>query len=343
MIKEFYHYPQEFRFESGETLPSIDLCFHHSNNLDSQLPVIWICHALTANSNPEEWWDVLVGRGKLIDPEKFRIVCSNMLGSCYGSSGPSSKDVDGKEYLLRFPKVTVRDIVQSHELLRRHLKIDEIDLLIGGSIGGFQTLEWSIINPKVIKSQVLIACNAKVSPWGTAFNESQRMALFADKSFGEQSSIRGGESGLAAARSIALISYRSYEGYCQTQAEENDNFLFASRASSYQNYQGKKLVDRFDAYSYYNLTRSVDSHNVGRARGGVIEALSTVKAKTIVIGIDSDYLFPTHEQKFLADNIPAAIYCEISSDFGHDGFLLEWEQISNILIKNYSLFDKCKY
>ncbi|MEZ7883833.1 MAG: hypothetical protein QMB39_01115, partial [Bacteroidales bacterium] len=94
---------------------------------------------------------------------------------------------------------------------------------------------------------------------------------------------------------------------------------------------------------YYNLTRSVDSHNVGRARGGVIEALSTVKAKTIVIGIDSDYLFPTHEQKFLADNIPGAIYCEISSDFGHDGFLLEWEQISNILIKNYSLFDKCKY
>lgn len=206
-------------------------------------------------------------------------------------------------------------------------------MIIGGSIGGFQALEWSISEPDLFDYSVLIACNARVSPWGTAFNESQRMAICADPTFGEQKSINGGKKGLEAARSVALLSYRSHSGYGITQSEADDDTLFAGKACSYQQYQGKKLSNRFDAYSYYYLTKSIDSHNVGRKRGGVEKALAKVKAKTICIGIAGDVLFPVEEQKFLAKHIRNAEYSEIISQFGHDGFLLEYEQIQNILNK----------
>ena len=261
-----------------------------------------------------------------------------MIGSCYGTTGPASKDEAGNEYLLRFPKVTVRDIVASLELLRKHLEVKVIDFLIGGSIGGFQALEWSVSKPDLIKSVALVACNSQISPWGTAFNESQRMALYADSTFFKQESIDGGKKGLAAARSVALLSYRSYEGYNSGQKEEDSDFLFANKSCTYQVYQGKKLVDRFNAYSYYTLTKSVDSHNIGRNRGGNEKALSSVKAQSVVIGIDSDFLFPVNEQKFIAQNIPGAVYEEISSKYGHDGFLLESEQIAQIISKHFKIF-----
>jgi homoserine O-acetyltransferase len=157
------------------------------------------------------------------------------------------------------------------------------------------------------------------------------MALEADPTFRECANIKGGEAGLKCARSIALISYRSYEGYNLTQAEADIDCMFADRAGSYQRYQGKKLADRFDAYSYYYLAKSVDSNNIGRGRGGCEAALATIKARTIVIGIDSDRLFPVCEQKFLADHIPGAEYKEITSRFGHDGFLLENDQLKEVI------------
>jgi homoserine O-acetyltransferase len=338
MQKANYKYNYTFSFESGETIPALEICYHHTENLNSDLPVIWICHALTANSNPEEWWNLLVGEGNFFDTKKYRIICANVIGSCYGSTGPSSSDENGEQYLLRFPKVTVRDIVASMELLRKHLGIKSIDFLIGGSIGGFQALEWSVSNPDLIKSVALVACNAQITPWATAFNESQRMALYADDSFFKQESVDGGKKGLAAARSVALLSYRSYDGYSIGQKEENPDFLFANKSCTYQVYQGKKLVDRFNAYSYYTLTKSVDSHNIGRNRGGNENALSLVKAKTVVIGIDSDALFPVTEQKYIAHNIKGAIYEEISSKYGHDGFLLESEQIAAIISKHFKIF-----
>lgn len=338
MQKALYKYNYTFSFESGETIPSLEIFHHHTDNLDTDLPVIWICHALTANSNPEEWWNQLVGEGKFFDTSKFRIICANVIGSCYGSTGPASEDENGNSFLLRFPKVTVRDIVASLELLRKHLNISKIDLLIGGSIGGFQALEWSVSNPDLMKSVALIACNAQISPWGTAFNESQRMALYADDTFFKQESIDGGKKGLAAARAIALLSYRSYDGYNEGQNEEDANFMFANKSCTYQVYQGKKLVDRFNAYSYYTLSKSVDSHNIGRNRGGNEKAMSKIKANTLVIGIDSDFLFPVNEQKYIAQNIAGAKYEEISSKYGHDGFLLESEQIASIISKHFKIF-----
>ncbi|NLA15619.1 MAG: alpha/beta fold hydrolase [Bacteroidales bacterium] len=342
-----------FPLEGGSVLPGIRVRYHCSPGSHHNRRVIWICHALTANSNPCDWWPTLVGKGKFFDPFREFIICANVIGSCYGSTQPDGPD---------FPLITIRDMVQAHELLRRELGIEEIHLLIGGSSGGFQAVEWAVSNPSLIKNLCLIACSARISPWATALNESQRMALLADSTFanGNSSAADGssttassdkaadgssssktangaGRQGLAAARSIALLSYRSYEGYCQTQAEACNNVLTATRACSYQQYQGEKLANRFCAYSYYVLTRSLDSHNVGRGRSSVEKALSQIAARTLCIGIDSDLLFPLSEIDFMARHIPEARKEVITSDFGHDGFLLEYEQITSSLCKFLNL------
>lgn len=334
MEKRVFRYGKPLALEGGETLQEVEICYHISREFNPAAAgdgkkVIWITHALTANSDPCDWWDTLVGEGKFFDPRKYTIICANILGSCYGSTSPCSiNPATGKPYHLEFPKITVRDVATCHNLLLEHLGIGQIDLLTGGSVGGHQALEMSIMFPHKIKNMVLLACNCRFTPWGSAFNESMRMALYADPTF-EQG--LGGKAGLAAARSIALISYRSFEGYNTTQFESDEDCMFPQRAASYQRYQGKKLVDRFDAYSYLSMLNLTDSHNVGRKRGGVEKALGMVKANTVCIGIDSDGLFPVEEQKFMAEHIPGARYREITSAFGHDGFLLEWKQIKEII------------
>lgn len=335
MKRSEYIHKGKFTFEAGGIIEGLHVVYHTSDRdrtVGDGRKVVWICHALTANSDPSDWWPEFVGRGKPIDTDRYFVVCVNMPGSAYGSSGPSSVCQEtGRPYYFDFPKITVRDIVNANILVRKHLGIGRIDLMIGGSIGGFQALEWCIMEPDVISRAVLIACNARVTPWLTAFNESQRMALEADPTFRECRSLKGGEAGLKCARSIALISYRTYEGYGLTQSEQDTDTLWAGRAASYQRYQGKKLADRFDAYSYYYLANSVDSHNIGRGRGGVRAALSGIKASCTVVGIDSDRLFPVDEQKFIAGNIPGAEYHEITSAFGHDGFLLEYGRLEEIV------------
>lgn len=335
MVRHEYIHDGIFEFEAGGSITGLKVVYHSSEReweKDDSRKVIWICHALTANSDAEDWWPELVGPGRLFDTEKYFVVCANMLGSAYGSSGPSTENPEtGRPYFFDFPKITVRDIVKANDLVRRHLGIRTIDFMVGGSIGGFQSVEWSIMEPDVIKKAVYIACGIRVTPWLTAFNESMRMALEADPTFRKCESLKGGEAGLRCARSIALISYRSYEGYNATQSETDPDCLFADRAGSYQRYQGRKLSDRFDAYSYYYLCGSVDSNNAGRGRGGVKAALGSIRTDCTVIGIDSDRLFPVEEQKFIASSIPGARYHEITSKFGHDGFLLENDQLTEII------------
>jgi homoserine O-acetyltransferase len=241
--------------------------------------------------------------------------------------------------LAKFPLVTTRDLARAHDLLREELGIKSINALLGASLGGQQALEWSIINPDVIQKLVLIATNAQHSPFGIAFNESQRLAIQTDPTFGN-AVVNGAQQGLITARSIAMLSYRSYDGYGQTQAEESNDKSDEFRAASYQRYQGAKLNNRFNAYSYFALTKTMDSHNVGRGRDSVKEALSQVKAKTLVVGIGSDGLFPVREQKFLAHYILDSDYAEIDSAFGHDGFLIETEQLED-LFKDF-LFNELK-
>lgn len=342
MEKKEYLHTGRFYFEAGGYIDNLKITYHiseaASNGMDvSGKKTIWICHALTANSDPSDWWSDLTGPGKLFDTEKHIVICANILGSSYGSSGPAAEcprkkdDTSAPFYFFDFPRITVRDIVNAEILLRKHLGISRIYLLVGGSIGGFQALEWSIMEPDVISESVFIACGACATPWMTANNEAQRMAIESDQSFRKAENLKGGEAGLMAARAIALLAYRSYEGYNSTQQEKDSDIIFAERAASYERYQGKKLSDRFDAYSYFYLTYAIDSHNVGRGRGGIEKALSGIKARSTVIGIGSDRLFPPGEQKFMAENIPDAEYHEIRSEFGHDGFLLEHEQIKNII------------
>ncbi len=322
-----------YEFEAGGKLSGLELVYHCSDREYREgEKVVWICHALTANSDPEDWWPQMVGSGKFIDPDKCFVVCVNMLCSPYGSSGPSSLDHStGKPYMMSFPKTTIRDIVAGNILVRRHLGIERIDVLIGPSIGGFQAYEWAVTEPDVISRAVFLATTDRCTPYMTAFNEAQRLALLADPTFMEAGSLSGGRDGLVCARSIAMLSYRTFAGYNSTQAEADADTLFADRAASYQRYQGKKLADRFDAYSYWYLTCALDSHNIGRGRGGVEAALSRIKAKSLVINIDSDNLFPPQLGRQTASKIAGAEYHEMSSAFGHDGFLIEHETLRSLL------------
>lgn len=332
MKQKVYTADEPFLCEDGGVIENLKIVYHISAHPRAGQKVVWICHALTANSDPTDWWPQLVGPGKFFDPDECTVVCANMLCSCYGSSGPSSPRGDGlRPYYFDFPRVTVRDIVNAEILLRKHLGIAHIDLLVGGSIGGFQALEWAILEPDKIGHAVFIACGPRVTPWLTAHNEAQRMAIESDSTFQQCDGLQGGVAGLMAARAMALISYRSYAGYNATQSEDSQDTLFADRAASYERYQGLKLAKRFDAYSYWYLTYTVDSHNVGRGRGGVETALRTIQSDCTVIGIDGDGLFPTAEQKYMASCIPGAAYHEITSRFGHDGFLLEYDQLEQIL------------
>jgi len=292
--------------------------------------VVWICHALTANSDAIDWWPGLVGPGKLIDTNKFYVVCSNMLGSSYGSTNPTSTNpATSKPYRDTFPLVSIRDMVMSFRMLADFLKIDKIHCCIGGSTGGMQVVEWAIIDPKRFEYTAMIACDARFSPWGIAFNESQRMALLSDRTI-YSDHIDSGAAGLAAARSIAMLSYRHYDIYGDVQQDEIDS-LDDFKASSYQRYQGEKLRKRFEPWSYYVLTKAMDSHNVGRGRGDIADVLTVIKAKTFVVGIDRDILFPFSEQEFLSKHIKRSKLFQINSRFGHDAFLIEYDQLIDIL------------
>ncbi len=322
---KIYTSAEPFLLEGGGLLPELEI--NYTDYGDHRLPVVWICHALTANADPQEWWPGLVGPGKLIDPQKYRIICANILGSCYGTTGPASVHPETEApYKSNFPLVTIRDMVKAHRHLQHHLQIERIKLCIGGSMGGQQVMEWAIVDPELFESIALLSCNPFHSPWGIAFNEAQRMAI--EAGINKDGSIN--PLGLEAARGLAMLSYRNYITFdlAQSETEEKiDHF----KASSYQRYQGAKLSKRFDAYSYISLSKSMDSHHVGRGRGGVPHALSLIKAKTAVIGINTDVLFPISEQKVLADYIPHATFDKIHSDYGHDGFLLEYESIERVL------------
>ena len=315
--------------ECGATLPAIVLVYHNYGKLNEKgSNVVWICHALTANSDPMEWWPGLVGEGKIYDPTRHFIVCANTLGSCYGSTNPTSTNPEtGEAYGTDFPLLTIRDLVKAHQILKIELGVKSIGLATGGSMGGQQILEWAIMEPNLIQKLVVIGTNARHSPWGIAFNEAQRMAIEADPTWRTKAT-NAGKSGLEAARALAMLSYRNYEAYQKTQMDDEagiDDF----RASSYQRYQGLKLSRRFSALAYYTLSKAMDTHNLGRQRGSVKEALSMIRSQSLIFGIASDFLFPINEQSFIADHIKGAELHVIDSPFGHDGFLIEFDQISN--------------
>lgn len=329
MLKNLvYKHQAPVKLENGQFLPELDLAYTTYGSLNEEgSNVVWVCHAFTGNANPSDWWNGLIGDGRLYNPEEHFIVCMNIPGSHYGSTSPLSINPEtGEAYFHTFPRITIKDVVTTLELLKAHLKIGKINTLMGGSLGGQQALEWAVQDPDVAENLVLFSTNAMHSPWGIAFNESQRMAIQCDPTW-QESHPKAGMEGMKVARSIALLSYRNYETYNRTQSRDEQQLDFF-RANTYQNYQGEKIQKRFNAYSYWTLSKMFDSHDVGRGRGGVRNALSLVKAKTLVIGITTDVLFPPVEQAFIGDHIPSAKFVEIDSTYGHDGFLIEFEQMT---------------
>lgn len=333
-MAQIFTYDAPFRLECGEVLPSLTIAYDTFGEMNADRSnVIWVAHALTANSDVADWWPHTVEEGCFLDPAKYFTVCANFLGSHYGTTGPLTVNpATGEPWYGDFPLVTVRDMVRAHQLLAEHLGINRVKMLIGSSIGGFQCLEWCVMQPDFAEHAAFIATTPRTKPWAAAFNESQRMAIECDPTFGERN-LEAGLAGMATARSLALLSYRGGVAYDRTQEDaEPDEAGIERRVHSYQRYQGEKLRRRFNAYSYYRLSQAVDSHNLGRGRGRVEDVLRGIKAKSLVVAITSDILFPPSDHTVMVENIPDVEYHLIDSDFGHDGFLVEYEQLNRIIL-----------
>ncbi len=330
----YYEYPHPFPLERGGVLPTLRIAYHTYGTLnETKENVVWVCHALTANSEVADWWPHTVEKGRFLDPERHFVVCANILGSHYGTTGPLSINPQtGEPWYDTFPKLSMRDVVRAHRLLADHLGISRIKVLIGSSVGGFQAVEWAVSEPEFIDRLALIATAPKATPWQIAIDQTQRMAILADQTYGTKSP-EAGKAGMAAARAIGLLTYRGPEGYNLTQQEHETGPRYADfRACTYQSYQGEKLCRRFDAYSYMAILDTFDTHDVGRGRGGVDEALQRISARTLVVGITTDLIFTPEEMRTLTSQIAGSCYHEIASPFGHDGFLVEHEQLNQILM-----------
>lgn len=305
-----------FALECGVELPELKIAYHTYGTLsDKSDNVRWVCHALTASSDVADWWPGTVVRGGVLDPERYFTVCANMIGSCYGSV--SALDGLGGE----FPLITFRDIARAHRLLASHLGIGAIDMLIGGSTGGSQAMEWAYEEPDRFTRLVLLATLPRTTAWIQASSAAQRMAIqAADYS----------DEGLAAARAVAMLQYRGSHAYNMTQNDAVEK-LTDYKVDSYQRYQGKKLSDRFDVFCYLNLLRTLDSHDMGRHRGGLERAMGAITTPSTVVAVSTDIMYPPEDIAKMASMMPHATYYEIESLFGHDGFLVEIEKITALL------------
>jgi homoserine O-acetyltransferase len=298
----------------------------------SQDNAVLVCHALTGNTNADEWFRGLFGEGRPLDPNQQFIICPNVLGSCYGTTGPMSINPQtGTCYQADFPEVTVRDAVRLHQQLLDELRINELQFVIGGSLGGMQALEFSIMDNRA-QAAIFIGMGKAHRPWQIGISQTQRQAIFNDPNW-QNGFYRQKEpplEGLALARMIAMNSYRSPQDFdrkfSRTRQGESEQYQIAS----YLNYQGQKLATRFDAVSYVRLTQMMDSHDVAEGRGSYESVLKGVTIPTLVAGINSDWLYPVDEQKDLANLLANGTYAEIVSSHGHDAFLIEFEQMNEL-------------
>lgn len=321
-----FRVPGVFPLESGRSLPEVSVAYRTWGRPDRRARnAVLVCHALTGSSDLDQWWPELLGPGRSLDPERDFVVCSNVLGSCYGTTGPASPHPDGKRaWGPDFPPISIRDMVRLQGVLLDALGVGRLRLVIGGSLGGMQALEWAVTYPDRIEAAVLVATSGRHSAWCIAWSEAQRQAIFADPRW------RGGryppssppEAGLAAARMMAMVSYRSRASFeaRHGRARRGDG---AFAIESYLRHQGRKLVDRFDARSYVTLTAAMDSHDVARGRGDYAAVLGRVRVPALVVGVSSDVLYPPVEQEELAALLPQGRLARLESPHGHDGFLTD--------------------
>ncbi|WP_341458170.1 homoserine O-acetyltransferase MetX [Rhodohalobacter mucosus] len=323
-----------FITESGHRFKRAEAAYKTWGELNESADnAVVICHALTGHAAADEWFPGLIGPGCAADPEEDFIVCINVPGSCYGSLGPWSVNPEsGEPWRGGFPEITIRDMVRFQMQLLDQLGVKGIKRVLGGSLGGMQALEFCILDERV-RSAILMAMGKAHTPWAIGISHAQRAAIMGDADWkgGFYDREKGPAGGIAAARMMAMITYRTPEDYNRKFGRKLQNEDGQFQVESYLNYQGQKLAKRFDALSYIILTKAMDTHDVSRNRGSFEEVLGRVKIPVQVIGIDSDHLYPVPEQKELASLLPNGRFSKITSDFGHDAFLIEWEQMNEVI------------
>jgi homoserine O-acetyltransferase len=326
----FFNLAEGFVLESGGSLRGVRVAYRTWGHRRSGATLV--CHALTGNANVDDWWAGLFGSGRTFDPDRDFIISSNVLGSCYGTTGPASiRPGTIRCYGGEFPEVSIRDMVRLQASLLDHLGVDRVNLVIGGSMGGMQALEWAILFPDSVGGVVSIGAGPDQSAWSLAFSDAQRAAITADPRFADGGYMpgEGPVDGLTTARIIAMISYRSPDNFETKFGRNESDGGFA--VQSYLRYQGKKLVDRFDANSYLTLVGAMDGHDLGRGRGELGDVLAEVTTPVLAVGISSDVLYPVSEVEKLAQALPNAKYRTLQAPHGHDSFLIETDALDRMI------------
>lgn len=326
----FMRVPGGFTLEQGEHLSEVDIAYRTwgdpANAADS---AILICHALTGSADVDAWWPGIIGPGKAFDPALDYIVCANILGSCYGTTGPVSlQPGTNQRYRADFPQVTVRDMVELQRVLLDELGVTHLELVTGPSLGGMQALEWAVSYPERVGSVVPIGVGGRHSAWCIGISEAQRAAIAADPDWndGYYDDDSPPSRGLSAARMMAVCTYRSWQSFDRRFGRERrDDELY--QVQSYLRHQGEKINDRFDANTYVTLTHAMHSHDLSRGRGEYRDILAGITQPALVVSVSTDALYPPEEQLQLAEHLPAAQYEILDSAHGHDGFLIETDEL----------------
>lgn len=332
----FFDVPARLSLESGQCLEGVRIAYRTwgeaRHAADS---AVLICHALTGSADVDAWWPDIIGEGRAFDPGRDFIVCSNILGSCYGTTGPVSLQPGSRErYRAAFPRVTVRDMVEVQRLLLDHLGVQRLAVVTGPSLGGMQALEWAALYPDRVDSIVPIGVGGRHSAWCIAMSEAQRSAIYADPNWaeGDYEDEATPEKGLAAARMMAVCSYRSWASFERRFGRaRRDGGEFEMQ--SYLRHQGLKINERFDANTYVRLTQAMNDYDLSRGRGEYPAALSCIRQPALVVSIRSDTLYPPQEQQLLADALPNARYEILDSPEGHDGFLLQSAELGDLIAR----------
>ncbi len=330
----FLELARPFTLESGPVLASVTVAYRTWGRLASGGDnAALVCHGFTASADVERWWSPLLGPGRALDPDRDFVVCSNVLGGCYGTTGPASLRPDGLgRWGGAFPDVTVRDMVRLQAALLDALGVRRLRLVIGGSLGGMQALEWALVFPERVDAIVPIAVSARHSAWSIGLSAAQRRAIVSDPRWrdGRYPPDDPPRAGLAVARHVAMLSYRSPAGL-EARFSRSSGADGRYAVEGWLDHHGVALADRFDAACYVTLSRAMDTHDVGRGRGGWQAALARVDVPTLVVSIDSDLLYPPAEQQALASALPKGRLVTLHSPHGHDAFLIEAESVNDLV------------
>lgn len=354
-----FHAERPMKFRGGDVMEQVCVAFETYGVLNEDCSnAIFLCHALTGDAHaagrhqPEDskpgWWDAFIGPGRALDTNRYFVICANVLGGCQGTTGPGSIDpVTGERFGLNFPFLTVADIVTVHSELVRHLGVEQLLAVVGGSLGGMQVLQWSIQFPEQMRACVVLASAPKLAAQGIAFNAVGRRAIYADPGFqeGRYYDSEGPRYGLALARMVAHITYLSEDSIelkFGRRLQDSDRFAYDMQKEtefqieSYLHYQGKRFVQRFDANSYLYLTRAMDYFDLSDGCKDLVEAVSASKAKFLVASYDTDWLFPTSQSRELVSALLQAgshvSFLELPCPFGHDSFLIDLDPLAELVV-----------